>query len=177
MTAGPVITNLIHDIDYLRFIFGDIGEVSAFSSNIVNNFNKEDIVTANLKFKNGILGNFLITDSGTSPWSWETATGENIHLPNLIENNLRIVGTKGSLEFPNLKIWKYKNNGENWMDEIYSQDFTVSNIDPYISQINHFKDVINRKVEPVTSSEDAELTLKVALSILDSAVNKKSISI
>ena len=47
----------------------------------------------------------------------------------------------------------------------------------YISQINHFKDVINRKVEPVTSSEDAELTLKVALSILDSAVNKKSISI
>jgi predicted dehydrogenase len=63
------------------------------------------------------------------------------------------------------------------MDEIYSQDFTVSNIDPYISQINHFKDVINRKVEPVTSSEDAELTLKVALSILDSAVNKKSISI
>lgn len=51
VTAGPVITNLIHDIDYLRFIFGDIGEVSAFSSNIVNNFNKEDIVTANLNLK------------------------------------------------------------------------------------------------------------------------------
>ena len=130
-----------------------------------------------IKFKNGILGNFLITDCGTSPWSWETATGENIHLPNLIENNLRVVGTKGSLEFPNLKIWKYKNNGENWMDEIYAKELAFSNIDPYVSQINHFKDVINRVVEPVTSSEDAELTLKVALSILDSAVNKKSIKI
>jgi predicted dehydrogenase len=177
ITAGPVITNLIHDIDYLRFIFGDIEEVTAFTSNIVNDFDKEDVVTANLKFKNGILGNFLITDCGTSPWSWETATGENIHLPNLIENNLRVVGTKGSLEFPNLKIWKYKNNGENWMHEIYSKELAFSNIDPYISQINHFKDVINRIVEPVTSSEDAELTLKVALSILDSAVNKKSIKI
>jgi predicted dehydrogenase len=177
ITAGPVITNLIHDIDYLRFIFGDIEEVTAFTSNIVNDFDKEDVVTANLKFKNGILGNFLITDCGTSPWSWETATGENIHLPNLIENNLRVVGTKGSLEFPNLKIWKYKNNGENWMHEIYSKELAFSNIDPYVSQINHFKDVINRIVEPVTSSEDAELTLKVALSILDSAVNKKSIKI
>jgi predicted dehydrogenase len=177
ITAGPVITNLIHDIDYLRFIFGDIEEVTAFTSNIVNDFDKEDVVTANLKFKNGILGNFLITDCGTSPWSWETATGENIHLPNLIENNLRVIGTKGSLEFPNLKIWKYKNNGENWMHEIYSKELAFSNIDPYVSQINHFKDIINRIVEPVTSSEDAELTLKVALSILDSAVNKKSIKI
>jgi predicted dehydrogenase len=177
ITAGPVITNLIHDIDYLRFIFGDIEEVTAFTSNIVNDFDKEDVVTANFKFKNGVLGNFLITDCGTSPWSWETATGENIHLPNLIENNLRVVGTKGSLEFPNLKIWKYKNNGENWMDEIYAKELAFSDIDPYVSQINHFKDVINRIVEPITSSEDAELSLKVALSILDSAVNKKSIKI
>jgi hypothetical protein len=63
------------------------------------------------------------------------------------------------------------------MHEIYSKELAFSNIDPYVSQINHFKDVINRIVEPVTSSEDAELTLKVALSILDSAVNKKSIKI
>ena len=37
ISAGPVITNLIHDIDYLRFIFGEITEVSAFSSNNINN--------------------------------------------------------------------------------------------------------------------------------------------
>ena len=177
ITAGPVITNLIHDIDYLRFIFGDIEEVSAFSSNIVNKFEKEDIITANLKFKNGLLGNFLITDCGTSPWSWETATGENIHLPNVTENNLRVIGTEGSLEFPNLKIWKYKKNGIDWRDEIFTQELEFSNVDPYIAQINHFKDVIKRKSEPVTGPEDGELTLKVALSILESAFSKKSIKI
>lgn len=177
ITAGPVITNLIHDIDYLRFIFGDIEEVSAFSSNIINNFEKEDVITANLKFKSGILGNFLITDCGTSPWSWETATGENIHLPTLVENNLRVIGTEGSLEFPNLKIWKYIKNGSDWKNEIYSQDLSFSNIDPYVAQMNHFKDIINRKIEPITGSEDAELTLKVALSILESALNNKSIKI
>lgn len=177
ITAGPVITNLIHDIDYLRFIFGDIEEVSAISSNSINNFEKEDIVVTNLKFKSGILGNFLITDRGTSPWAWETATGENIHLPNLEENNLRIIGTKGSLEFPNLKIWKYKDKGIDWRNELISDLIKSSDVDPYVSQINHFKDIINRKIEPITDSDDGKLTLKVALSILEAANKKKVIEI
>ena len=97
ISAGPVITNLIHEIDCLRFIFGEIKAVSSFSSNSVRNFEKEDVLTVNFKFINGILGNFLITDSGSSPWSWETAIGENINLPKLSENSIRIIGTEGSL--------------------------------------------------------------------------------
>ena len=179
ISAGPTITNLIHDIDYLRFIFGEIHSVSSFSSNMVNNFEKEDVVSANLKFKNGIIGNFLITDSGSSPWSWETGIGENIHLPKYNVNNLKVIGTKGSLEFPNLKLWEYKNknNLNNWKDEIVQTTIDTPDIDPYISQINHFKEVIDRKVEPITNAKDAEQTLKVALSILESANNNKTIII
>ena len=179
ISAGPTITNLIHDIDYLRFIFGEIHSVSSFSSNMVNNFEKEDVVSANLKFKNGIIGNFLITDSGSSPWSWETSIGENIHLPKYNVNNLKVIGTKGSLEFPNLKLWEYKNknNLNNWKDEIVQTTIYTPDIDPYISQINHFKKVIDREVEPITNAKDAEQTLKVALSILESAYNNKTIII
>ena len=177
ISAGPVITNLIHDIDYLRFIFGEIESVSAYSSNNINNFEKEDIITTNFKFKSGILGNFLITDCGTSPWSWETSTGENIHLPHLKENNLKIIGTEGSLEFPNLELWKYKNKGQSWKDEINKIQIDIKQIDPYVSQINHFKDVINREVEPITDALDAKITLKVSLSILESAKSEKIIVI
>ena len=154
VSAGPIITNLIHDIDYLRFIFGEIHSVSAFSSNMINNFEKEDIVSTNIQFKNGVIGNFLITDAGTSPWSWETGIGENIHLPSYHVNNLN-----------------------NWKDEIIQTIIDTPDIDPYISQINHFKDVINRKVEPITGAKDAEQTLKVALSILESANNNKTVVI
>ena len=177
ISAGPVITNLIHDIDYLRFIFGEIESVSAYSSNNINNFEKEDTLSANLKFKSGLIGNFLITDGGTSPWSWETGTGENIYLPHLKENNLRIIGIEGSLEFPNLKLWKYKNKGQNWKDEIEAIQIDSDKIDPYALQISHFKDVINRDVEPITGALDAELTLKVALSILESSKSEKTIKI
>ena len=174
ITAGPVITNLIHDIDYLRFIFGEIREVSGFSSNEVNNFEKEDVMSVNLKFEQGVLGNFLITDSGTSPWSWETSTRENIHLPYSNESNLRIIGTEGSLEFPNLRLWKYKEGGENWKNKLEKVNIKCETIDPYISQIKHFIDVINKKVKPITGALEAKQNLKVALSILESA-NKNSI--
>mgnify|MGYP006134785465 FL=1 len=179
VTAGPVITNLIHEIDCLRFIFGEIDAVSSFSTNTVNNFKKEDILTVNLKFKSGLLGNFLITDSGSSPWSWETAVGENINIPKLSENSIRIIGTEGSLEFPNLKLWNYKDikNKNNWKDDLIGVNINFDEIDPYISQIKHFRDVINRKVEPLTNADDAKLTLKVALSILESADSNQTIII
>ena len=169
ITAGPVITNLIHDIDYLRFIFGEILEVFAYASNKVNNFEKEDILSVNFKFESGILGNFLITDSGTSPWAWETGTKENIHLPHLSENNLRIIGTDGSLEFPNLIIWKYKIGGKNWKNELEKVYIECETVDPYISQIEHFTDVICRKVKPITDASEGKQNLKIALSILESS--------
>ena len=179
ITAGPVITNLIHEIDCLRFIFGEIETVSSFSSNALRNFEKEDVVTVNFKFINGILGNFLITDAGSSPWAWETAIGENINLPKLSENSIRIIGTEGSLEFPNLKLWNYDNktNINDWKDKLIKKEVNCSEIDPYIAQINHFKDVIERKIEPLTDAEDGMKTLKVALSILESADTNKTIKI
>ena len=98
-------------------------------------------------------------------------------MPHLKENNLRIIGTEGSLEFPNLKLWKYKNKGQNWKDEIEAIQIDSNKIDPYALQISHFKDVINREVEPITGALDAELTLKVALSILESSKSEKTIKI
>ena len=179
ISAGPVITNLIHEIDCLRFIFGEIETVSSFSTNSLRGFQKEDVVSANLKFKNGILGNFLITDSGSSPWSWETDLGENVNLPKIGENSVRIIGTEGSLEFPNIKLWSYKNKKINndWKDDIIKEDVLSSEVDPYVAQLLHFKDVVFRKTEPLTNAEDAMQTLKVALSILDSADNNKIINI
>ena len=51
----------------------------------------------------------------------------------------------------------------------YYIDYDFEQVDPYISQIKHFIDVINKKVDPITNALDAKRTLKVALSILESA--------
>ena len=83
------------------------------------------------------------------------------------------------MEFPNLKLWSYdkKTNINNWKDKLIKNEIHYTELDPYISQINHFKDVIERKIEPITDAEDGMTTLKVALSILESADTNKTIKI
>ena len=83
------------------------------------------------------------------------------------------------MEFPNLKLWSYdkKTKINNWKDKLIKNEIHYTEFDPYISQINHFKDVIERKIEPITDAEDGMTTLKVALSILESADTNKTIKI
>ena len=86
--------------------------------------------------------------------------GRKYTFPHLKENNLRIVGTQGSLEFPNLKLWSYKNDRDDWKSELESFNYDFDEVDPYISQINHFIDVINKKVDPITNASDAKEHLR-----------------
>src|SRR6266404_8882278 len=48
--GGPVLINLVHDIDDLRFIFGEIVQVQAVVSNKVGKFAVEDTAALLLKF-------------------------------------------------------------------------------------------------------------------------------
>ena len=74
-------------------------------------------------------------------------------------------------------MWKYKGKGIDWRDELFSDFKKPSDVDPYVSQINRFKDIINRNIDPITDSDDGKLTLNVALSILESANKQKVIKI
>ena len=56
--AGPILTNLIHEIDLLRFICGDIATVSAEVTHHDQEFDKEDAVAISMKFVNSAVGTF-----------------------------------------------------------------------------------------------------------------------
>lgn len=79
--AGPILTNLIHDMDLLRYIAGDVVSITAETSNDVQNFEKEDVAAILMRFENGALGSFILSDQAHSPWSWEHAFGENAAFP------------------------------------------------------------------------------------------------
>lgn len=105
--AGPVLTNLIHDMDSLRYICGDVESLSAEISNASLGFEKEDAAAMIMRFKSGALGTFILSDQATSPWSWEYATGETSFFPKTGQNAVRFMGTKAALEFPNLVLWHH----------------------------------------------------------------------
>ena len=170
--ASPVFTNLIHDVDMLRYLCGEIESVYADSSNGFRNSNLEDTVAVNLRFQSGALGTFLLSDAAPSPWTWEQGTGESRAFPFSGENSMRFMGSKGAIEFPCLKLWRYENdNTGNWGDVPVSSNIEVPTGDAFQLQLNHFCEVIRQKKRPVVSATDGFQSLQVILKILESTKN------
>ena len=166
--AGPILTNLIHDMDLLRYIAGDIDSISAETSNTVLGFEKEDTAALVMRFKNGALGSFLLSDQSHSPWSWEQATGENTAFPRTGQNAVRFMGTEGSLEFPNLKLWMSNATAE-WRTPLTVTDLSENLEDAFVNQITHFANVIHGAETPCISAQDATDTLKATLAVYEAA--------
>ena len=75
--------------------------ICAETSNEICKWEKEDAAAVILRFMNGTIGTFIISDQATSPWAWEFATGETIFFPHSGQNTLRFMGTIAALDFPN----------------------------------------------------------------------------
>ena len=106
--GGPLGINLVHDIDMICYLLGSISYVQAFTTNKNRKFKVEDTATVSLIFESGALCTLNISDTIVAPWSYELTAGENPAYPVTNQSAYMIGGTKGSIQFPNLKYWFYK---------------------------------------------------------------------
>ena len=166
--GGPILINLIHDIDMLRFIVGDIVEVQAFASNQVRGFDMEDSAAATLKFANGALGTLVVSDTAAGPFCWDFCAGEQDQYPRQEVQSHVIMGTHGSLSLPGLQYFHYQGE-RHWHREMTLEKTFVHHEDPYSAQLQHFRAVILGEAEPVCSARDGAGTLAATLAIRDAA--------
>ena len=80
-SSGPVLINLIHEIDTLRYVCGEVLSLSAQVRGGIRNHPKEETAVVVMELENGVLGTFLLSDVTPSPWTWEHGTGENAGFP------------------------------------------------------------------------------------------------
>ena len=167
--GGPVLTNLIHEIDLLRYLVGEIVEVNGCTANAVRGFETEDTAALTLKFAGGAVAAVVLSDAAPSPWSWEQASGENHpRFPANDQNPYRFFGTEAALEFPRLTLWRHRGPAS-WTSPIAASTITVPRADVFALQLAHFERVIRGQQAPIVAGREGQRTLAATLALFEAA--------
>lgn len=155
-TSGPVMINLIHEVDLLQYLLGPITLVSALPTKKSRGFEAEEGAAALLKFESGLVGTFVLSDNTPSPWNFEGGTGENPNIPKVNAEDAaggfyRVMGTKGSLSVEDLTSWS-----GNWNEEVKREELVVEKeIVPFDAQMQHLYEVVKEGKRPNCTGEEA----------------------
>ena len=166
--AGPVLINLIHDLDLLRYLCGEIVSVQAMASNAIRGFTVEDTAAAVLRFSNGAIGTISASDTVVGPWSWEQTSGENPAYPQTDQPCYMIGGTHGSLALPQGEVWRNA-DARSWWEPLQVNRMYSPDEDPLRLQIEHFRAVIRDQAKPLVSGREGLRTLQVVEALIRSA--------
>jgi predicted dehydrogenase len=162
--GGVILTNAIHEIDYLYWFFQEVENVISISGKFSDlDIKAEDYVSGLLKFKNKIIGE-LHTDYFQRPDF----------------RSCKIRGTKGEIYWNsddncvniyniNKKKWETKfDNGFSHNLDTYSS---------YVEELKHFLKCVKHRKETINDLEQGVRTLKIALAIKKASELMKSVNV
>lgn len=157
--GSPVMINMVHDIDILRFVIGDVADVNAMGGDRLRGADRVESGVISLRFHNGAVGSIAFADTTPSPWGFEAATGENFNIAATGQDMLFIAGTKGGVSFPSLTLW---GGAQDWSQAPVAQHQTAPETIALEAQLSHFLAVLDGAT-PLINAADARETLAVTL--------------
>lgn len=160
--GSPVMINLVHDIDLLRFIFGEVTDIAALGSNAQRHGNKVESGGVILQFQSGLCATISFADTAPSPWGFEAGTAENPNIAATGQDMWWITGTQGGIAFPSLTLW---GGAADWSQAATPTVLVAQTTTPLMAQLSHFCGVIAGTAKPTIDIDDAARTLKVTRDI------------
>ena len=174
--GGPILINLVHELDILRYTCGEIEQVFAQGRSKARGFEVEDSVSISITFRSGAVATIVGSDAVTAPWSYEATTGENPLYFNVSENCYYFTGTEGALAFPQMELWKYSDRKRRgWQHPIQNAVVAVWRADSLTVQLAHFCDVVRGTRPPLVDARDGARSLAAALAVLESIASNKPV--
>ncbi|MFI5086583.1 MAG: Gfo/Idh/MocA family protein [Actinomycetales bacterium] len=175
--AGVMLINLVHDLDLLRFLCGEISSLQATVSSSARGHDVEDTVALAFLFANGALGSFIASDAAVSPWTWDQSTRDDPAFPyNPDSFCYSLAGTKGSLAFPGLARHFHAGTAD-WNHALSQEYLAAGPGDSYSNQLRHFLNVVRGTEAPLVSVEDAGRTLALIDAAAQAAATSRSVTI
>lgn len=174
--AGPISVNLVHDVDLIRYLCGEVASVQAQAAPSRRGFENEDVAAAVLRFESGAVGTITVSDSIVAPWSWEMTSGEYPVYPVTDQSCYHIGGSHGSLSVPDLKLWS-QGQERDWWSPLSATVMPRESSDPLINQIRHFVEVIAGREAPLVSGQEGYRTLQVVEAIQAAAASGQTVAL
>jgi predicted dehydrogenase len=167
--GGPILLNLIHEVNNLQSLVGDVVRVQATTSDATRGFPVEDTAAMVFTFANGALGTFLLSDTAASARSWEQTSQENgSYAAYRDEDCYHLAGTAGSLSVPTMRLHVFPGT-RSWEEPFETSTIELERSDPLANQVEHFVAVIRGEAEPICSGRDGLKSLRVVDAVVESA--------
>lgn len=149
--GGGVILDVIHEINVITWLFGDVAQVACMASKRTDlEIDTEDVASAVLRMKSGAIVQLYLDYADLA-----------------YDRGLRVVGDKGSLtwDMPSATLKTYDPVSKTWAEEKAQFDFNET----YLGELKHFMDAIRGEVRPSDDGSIARLDLRIALACKESA--------
>ncbi|MGQ9619829.1 MAG: Gfo/Idh/MocA family protein, partial [Bacteroidales bacterium] len=182
--GGVLVNQAPHQIDLLQWFMGEIDELYGIWANLNHPYIEvEDTAIAIIKFKNGALGNMLVSNS-QKPGLFGKV---HIHGSNGASVGVQtdggamfIAGMLNILEPPVNDIWTIPGEEEKLKDFIKEDsDFFLSLSDPikyyHERQVEDFLRAILNGTPPLVTGKDGRVTVEIFTAIYRSARDKKPV--
>jgi predicted dehydrogenase len=156
--GGGVVLTLCHPLDYLRWLFGEVSELWAFTGTLNDlELNVEDTAEIGLRFasKPGALGSVHLDYNQRPP-----------------AHRLEIVGSQGTIQW----------NNASGAARLITADSQTRRFDPpegfernhlFLAQMQHFLEVVHGQAEPLCTLQDGIQALELALAVHHSQRERK----
>lgn len=162
--GGPLLINLVHDLDLLQYLFGPIDRIYAepIKKQRTEYPDVDEGACLTLRFQNKVTGTFVCSDAVVSPFNFECGTGENPTIPvhTLLLGFYRVFGSQGTLSVPDLTLHHQpKVSDKSWLQpleqvSLIEDTSELEQLKPFTAQLQHFVEVIRGLQEPACQIDD-----------------------
>jgi predicted dehydrogenase len=157
--GGGVVLTLCHPLDYLRWLFGDVSSVQAFTAKLSDlELDVEDTAEIGLQFSSGVLGSVHLDFCQKPPAHY-----------------LEIIGTEGTIRWNNADgtVHLYPASRGEWQEFSTPGGFSRNNM--FLEEMGHFISVIQGNEMPACTLDDGIGALRISLAALNSQKERKKV--
>lgn len=158
--GGGVILDLIHEIDYVRWLMGETSQVTCMKGRISHlEIETEDTAAILLRFESGAIGTINLD-----------------YIQRIISRSCRIIGEEGTIFWDLLsqKVSWYLAGDKAWHEFSYAG---FQRNDRFMAEMEHLLACLRGEAAPEVDLESGSRSLKIALAAKESSVSGKVVDL